>query len=83
MKRFAGCIFGLVLAACGGGSSQSAECKAYLACYGKTGGEPSTLESSYGANGSCWKTAAAAADCTAMCGKGTAAIADAYPDAGC
>ena len=74
----------LVIAACSGAAAQSPECIAYLSCYGKTGGTVSTLDTTYGASGTCWTTTSALSkECTANCKKGVAAINDAYPDAGC
>ena len=70
--------------ACGGGASQSTECKDYIACYVKTGGTASTLDSTYGAMGTCWTTTTAAATaCTDACKSATAALKSGRPDAGC
>ncbi len=75
-------VLGLV--ACGGGASQSTECKDYVACYEKTGGTKGSLDSSYGAMGTCWSTTTAAATaCTDACKSATAALKSAYADAGC
>ena len=74
MKRIVlGVVAGLSLitaAACGGGGGgQSTECKNYILCYEKTGGTKGSLDSSYGASGSCWSTgvAASAEACTTAC----------------
>jgi hypothetical protein len=88
MKRIVlGVVAGLSLiaiAACGGGPSQSAECKAYVTCYEATGGTKGSLDSSYGAMGTCWTTTTAAADsCTSACKTALASLQSAYPDAGC
>ena len=74
-----------VIAACGPSTPpQSAECKAYVTCYEKTGGTKGSLDSSYGAMGSCWSTTTTAADaCTAACKSAIASLKTAYPDAGC
>lgn len=44
-----------------------------------------TLDSTYGANGTCWSTgvAATAESCTATCKSTTASLKTSYPDAGC
>ena len=90
MKRIVlGVVAGLSLitvAACGGGGGgQSTECKDYVACYVKTGGTASTLDSTYGAMGTCWSTgvAATAESCTATCKSTIASLKTSYPDAGC
>jgi hypothetical protein len=88
MKRI---VLGVVAAvgvftvvACGGGQSQSAECKAYVTCYEATGGTKGSLDSSYGAMGTCWSTTTAAATaCTDACKSATASLKSVYPDAGC
>ena len=75
-------IFAVV--ACGGGASQSTECKDYLVCYVKTGGTLSTLDSTYGAMGTCWTTTTAVAtSCTDACKAATTALKSGFPDAGC
>lgn len=70
--------------ACGGGPTQSPECKAYVTCYEATGGTKGSLDSSYGPMGTCWTTTTAAADsCTSACKTALASLQSAYPDAGC
>jgi hypothetical protein len=90
MKRIVlGVVAGLSLltvAACGsGGGGQSTECKDYIACYEKTGGTKGSLDSTYGAMGTCWSTgvAATAESCTSTCKSSLATTKTSYPDAGC
>ena len=89
MKRIVlGVVAGLSLltvAACGGGVSQSTECKDYVACYEKTGGTKGSLDTTYGASGTCWSTGVqtTADSCTATCKSSLAATKTSYPDAGC
>jgi hypothetical protein len=88
MKRI---VLGVVAAvgvftalACGGGPSQSTECKDYLKCYDKTSGTTGTLDATYGASGTCWTTTTAYADtCTSTCKSSLATTKAAFPDAGC
>ncbi len=74
----------ITVAACGpGGSSQSAECKAYVTCYESTGGTKGSLDSSYGGSGTCWMTSSTADSCTAACKSAITSLKAVYPDAGC
>ena len=73
-------------AACGGGGGgQSDECKAYVACYYKTGGTAGSLDSSYGASGSCWTTPTGGESCTSACKTANASYKSSglAADAGC
>ena len=63
---------------------QSAQCKTYVACYLATGGTPGSLDSTYGPNGTCWTSSAAATEaCTASCASQIRFLRQGFPDAGC
>lgn len=67
MKRLVlGAVAALVLVGCGG---QSAECKKYIECANAlSAGSGDALNSTYGPQGTCWTTSAAAATaCTDAC----------------
>ncbi|MBK7861887.1 MAG: hypothetical protein IPJ65_25380 [Archangiaceae bacterium] len=70
--------------ACGGGISQSTECKDYVACYKHTVGG-TTQDSVYGDMGTCWTTGvqATADSCTAACKTALESLKTSYSDAGC
>jgi hypothetical protein len=67
MSVVLGAVSILAAVACSGGSSQSQDCKDYVACSYKTGVTAGSLDSSYGANGSCWQTSSTSDSCTAAC----------------
>jgi hypothetical protein len=74
MKRLAGvlallaCGPVLALLTCGSGLYECGQCcKDYVACAYKTGAPPGSLDSSFGANGSCWTTTSSADNCNAAC----------------
>ena len=69
----------LMLVGCGG---QSPECAKYISCQNKVDATAGALlDSSYGTNGSCWKSNADVANaCTTACKTATAALATAKPD---
>ena len=72
--------------ACVIGDTQSQDCKDYVACAYKTGTPVGSLDSSYGAMGSCWSTTTAAADaCITACMMSNNAFrsSGAAADAGC
>lgn len=71
---------GLLAVACGGGSGQSSECSRYLSCVAAFGGSTASLDSTYGAAGSCWVDTASATKCTTYCKSALAAFPG---DAGC
>ena len=73
-------VAGLLAVACGGGSGQSTECSRYLSCVTALGGSTASLDSTYGASGSCWVDSPAAAKCTSYCKSALAAFPS---DAGC
>ena len=89
MKRIVlGVVAGLSLitaAACGGGGGQSAECKDYVACYEKTGGVKGSLDSTYGASGTCWSVSSTTESCNTACKSANAAYKSSGQgaDAGC
>lgn len=53
--------------ACGGGGGQSQTCKDYIACWVKTGGMATTLETLYGPSGACWSDPAMTESCNTAC----------------
>ena len=71
---------GLLLTGCSGGGGQSVECSRYLACVAKLSGSSASLDSTYGANGSCWVDTRMAETCTTKCKTALAAFPS---DAGC
>lgn len=81
----------LVLAGCGGPRvclngcpGQSAACKSYVDCFARTGGDATSLDSTYGPNGTCWTiNQAAAASCTEACASAVKSLQAAFPAAGC
>ena len=74
----------VVAVACGGGGSQSTECKNYVACLEKTGTSTTSLKDTYGEKGSCWTTGGTTADtCTSACKTALDSLKTGYPDAGC
>jgi hypothetical protein len=80
MTRFIGV---LALLACG--PSGIGDCRQYVLCSYKTGVTAGSLDSTYGANGSCWQTSSTADKCTADCMSFNAALVSsgAAADAGC
>lgn len=57
-----------------GGNGQSPECKRYVDCVAKLAGSSASVESTYGADGSCWSDQAAADACTKKCKTALAAF---------
>ena len=79
-------VAAVTLMACYGASpnNQSDECRAYVACYEKTGGTKGHLDSTYGPDGTCWTTTTTAAhECTSACKTAAATLKSSFPDAGC
>jgi hypothetical protein len=60
-------------------------CKGYVECAYKTGTAPGSLDSSYGANGSCWQTLNSSDSCCAFCRQAamTYETSGVAADAGC
>jgi len=84
----AAAAFGAVMlaVACGGGISQSQDCKDYITCYEKTpGATKGSLDSTYGPMGTCWSTGvqATADSCTSTCKSEISTLKTDFPDAGC
>ena len=74
----------LAVAACGGAPAPSAECNRYMACVTKLAGTAASLESKYGASGTCWEETSAAEQCTRYCKSGLDSLLSGFPgDAGC
>jgi hypothetical protein len=76
----------LALLACGSGvMGDFQDCKDYVACSYRMGATPGSLDSKYGANGSCWQTSSSSDNCTAACRifDGALKSSGAGADAGC
>jgi hypothetical protein len=65
MTRLVG-VFAL-LACSSGLDCDCQDCKDYVACSYKTGVAPGSLDSTFGANGSCWMTSSSSDNCTLAC----------------
>ena len=79
-KIFAG-LFVLAMVACGSSSpTQSADCKKYVSCYDKAT-TTTSLDSTYGASGTCWTTTQTYADtCTSACTAALPGLKTSYPN---
>ncbi|MGC4114441.1 MAG: hypothetical protein QM765_07480 [Myxococcales bacterium] len=77
-------VAAMSLVACGGGISQSADCKKYIECYESDSvkGTKGSLDSTYGTSGTCWSTGVqtTADACTATCKSGVETYHTTYPD---
>jgi hypothetical protein len=70
------------LGGAGGGSrgDQTADCRAYIACYEKTGGTKGSLNPTFGLNGTCWMSGAEPADqCATACTTSLARLLELNP----
>lgn len=79
-KLFAVAALAVSFTACGPGQTDA--CKKYVACQtaiDATAG--ASVETGYGANGTCWKSTQAAADaCDTACTAAVSSLASQYPD---
>ena len=65
-------------------ASQDSTCKSYMTCFEATGGLKGSLDSTYGASGSCWSMTTQRADeCRKTCVDELNALIRKFPDAGC
>ena len=79
-------IAAALLSACSTGVGDPENpCKPYVACAVRTGIDPSTLDPTYGASGSCWSIpdAGVAETCMAVCTLHLTEVKAEHPDAGC
>jgi hypothetical protein len=67
MNRLVGVLALLACTYDSADSGASNDCKDYVACAYKTGAAPGSLDSKYGANGSCWTTSSTAENCLVTC----------------
>jgi hypothetical protein len=83
MKKIVGV---LALLACGPTVYECGQCcEDYVACSYKSGVTPGSLDSTYGASGSCWATTATSSNCNAACqmGNDNFKASGVAADAGC
>ncbi len=74
----------LALATSCGASTQSPQCKAYVACTEATGTSNALIREAYGEAGSCWTdNPTMTGRCTSECQTALDQLKAVYPDAGC
>lgn len=73
----------LVTLSCGA-STQTPQCKAYVACTEATGTSNALIRNTYGEAGSCWTAdPSMTGRCTSDCQTALDQLKSVYPDAGC
>ncbi len=69
----------------GGCTTQSVECRDFLACLARTQRDGGELDPTYGPHGTCWGNSSRliAKSCTDSCASAILSLRASFPDAGC